>query len=100
MGSQQDGFSVPWKGAETIQVEVKRLDEMIGPSEEVLLLNIDAQGYDKDVLYGADALLKSHRIAVVLAEFAVGLIGKEQRRRGNVSLHGREGLSLFSLRQG
>ena len=93
-GSEQDGFAVPWSNdtsqAKTIRVPVRRLDDFVTPLESVLLLKVDAQGYDLAVLRGAEALLRERRVAVVVAELPVQLMPEKER----------SALALFSYMHG
>ena len=93
-GSEQDGFAVPWSKnasqAKTIQVPVRRLDDFVAPLENVLLLKVDAQGFDLGVLRGAAALLRARRVAVVVAELPVQLMPEKERTA----------LALFDLMHG
>lgn len=79
-GSAQDAFAVPWEGSDTVNVRVERLDDVLDrefPGEDppnIFLLKIDAQGFDFDVLRGAERLLAEQRVRVIQAEFAVGLM--------------------------
>jgi FkbM family methyltransferase len=61
----------PWTTpAGTLEVEVRRLDEMVHSLnlERVDLLKIDTQGFDLEVLRGAGELLQSGTIRAVLIE--------------------------------
>ena len=76
-GSAQDSFAVPWNtNVQTVDVRVRRLDDVLEELGEsrVLMLKIDAQGFDFDVLRGADKLLSEHRVRIVTFEFAIGLM--------------------------
>jgi len=61
VGSEQDGFFVPWKGGRSVDVKVDTIDKMVG-DREVLFMKIDAQGHDPMVLRGAERLLREHRV--------------------------------------
>lgn len=79
-GSAQDSFAVPWQtDVQTVDVRVRRLDDVLEELGErfVLMLKIDAQGFDYDVLQGAEKLLTEHRVRVVAFEFAVGLMPRK-----------------------
>jgi FkbM family methyltransferase len=51
-----------------VEVEVARLDDVLGAREEVAVLKIDAEGADLWVLEGCEALLASRRIRRVFYE--------------------------------
>jgi len=68
-GSEQDGFWVPWEGAEEISVPVDTLDNIIG-MQKVLHIKIDAQGHDAVILEGAKRLLSNRMISTFSFEVA------------------------------
>ena len=79
-GSAQDSFAVPWtKNVRTVNVRVRRLDDVLDELGErnVLMLKIDAQGFDFEVLQGADRLISEHRARIVTFEFAPGLMPRK-----------------------
>ena len=72
LGSAQDGLGKPlWRvdnqTAAIVQVPMRKLDDLVGP-QDVLLLKVDAQGYDYHVLLGASQLLASKRVRRLVAE--------------------------------
>ena len=72
-GSAQDGLGKPlWRvdnhTAAIVQVPMRRLDDLLPPGQEVLLLKVDAQGYDYHVLLGAARLLAAKRVRRLVAE--------------------------------
>ena len=73
LGSAQDGlgkalWKVDNKTAAVVQVPVRTLDGIVPPDMNVLLLKVDAQGYDYHVLLGAERLLAAKRIRRLVAE--------------------------------
>ncbi|KAJ1490159.1 S-adenosyl-L-methionine-dependent methyltransferase [Baffinella frigidus] len=76
MGSEQDGFTVPWKtdNSTTVQVRVEKLDNLVPAGQWVLFMKVDAQGHDFKVLKGAKQLLADHRILVFSTEISPGLM--------------------------
>ena len=68
-GSEQDGFWMPWEGAEEISVPVDTLDNIIG-MQKVLHIKIDAQGHDAVILEGAKRLLSNRMISTFSFEVA------------------------------
>ena len=73
LGSAQDGLGkalwrVDNQTAAVVHVPVRTLDSLVPPDERVLLLKVDAQGYDYHALLGASSLLASKRIRRVIAE--------------------------------
>lgn len=74
-GSAQDGLGAAlWDSsvARVEQVPVRMLDELVPPNESVALLKVDAQGFDFQVLLGAERLLR-RGVGVVIAEVSPGL---------------------------
>eukprot|EP00286_Rhodomonas_abbreviata_P000826 CAMPEP_0181288470 /NCGR_PEP_ID=MMETSP1101-20121128/348_1 /TAXON_ID=46948 /ORGANISM="Rhodomonas abbreviata, Strain Caron Lab Isolate" /LENGTH=323 /DNA_ID=CAMNT_0023392591 /DNA_START=138 /DNA_END=1109 /DNA_ORIENTATION=+ len=81
MGSEQDGFNVPWnkENSTTVNVKVEKLDNVVPPGQYVLFMKVDSQGHDFSVLRGADQLLTEQRILVFSAEISPGLmVGGQQ----------------------
>lgn len=76
IGSEQDGFRVPWntENSTTVDVRVETLDNMVPEGQYVLFAKIDSQGHDFKVLKGADRLLSENRILVFSAEVSPGLM--------------------------
>jgi len=72
-GSQQDMLSKPEGPATRVEVESGRLDSVVGPWQSVLHAKVDAQGHDAEVIFGAEALIASHRLRVLAFEVAPGL---------------------------
>ena len=75
LGSAQDSLGAPlWTldNATTVVVEVpvRRIDDIVPSNHSVLLLKVDAQGYDHHVLLGARQLLTQKRVSVVVAELS------------------------------
>ena len=54
--------------ARTVQVKVRRLDEVVPPDKNVSVLKIDTEGADTWVLYGAEKLLRQKRIQHIFFE--------------------------------
>jgi len=54
--------------ARTIQVKVRRLDEVIPIDQDILVLKIDTEGADTWVLYGAEKILRQKRIKHIFFE--------------------------------
>jgi FkbM family methyltransferase len=52
----------------TISVDVVRLDDVVEPGKEVMLLKIDAEGADTWVLMGCERLLRERRIQLIWFE--------------------------------
>mmetsp|Transcript_26088 Transcript_26088/g.59101 ORF Transcript_26088/g.59101 Transcript_26088/m.59101 type:complete len:332 (-) Transcript_26088:240-1235(-) len=76
MGSEQDGFRVPWshENSTTVNVKVEKLDNVVPRDKFVLFMKVDSQGHDFKVLKGADRLLSEQRVAVFSAEISPGLM--------------------------
>ena len=73
LGSAQDGlgkalWTVDNKTAAIVEVPVRTLDTLVPISETVLLLKVDAQGFDYQVLLGAARLLAEKRVRRLVAE--------------------------------
>jgi FkbM family methyltransferase len=73
LGSAQDGlgkalWNVDNKTAAVVHVPVRTLDAIVPSAQDVLLLKVDAQGYDYQVLLGAQSLLATKRIRRLVAE--------------------------------
>lgn len=54
--------------ARTIQVNVRRLDEVIPVDKDISVLKIDTEGADTWVLYGAEKILRSKRVKHIFFE--------------------------------
>jgi len=54
------------KGDATVEVEVKRLDDLVGPGRKVSVLQLDLEGHETEALRGAGRILSSSRPFVVL----------------------------------
>jgi FkbM family methyltransferase len=54
--------------ADTIEVDVVRLDEYLDPSTSISFLKIDVEGADTWVLQGCDRLLRDHRVSEIWYE--------------------------------
>ncbi|WP_375484357.1 FkbM family methyltransferase [uncultured Jatrophihabitans sp.] len=54
--------------AQTVQNEVRtlRLDDLLGPAEEVSMMKIDVEGHEWSVLEGAKGVIATHRPALVV----------------------------------
>jgi len=76
MGSEQDGFNVPWnrENSTTVMVKTETLDNVVPAGQYVLFLKVDSQGHDYNVLRGAERLLTEQRILVFSAEISPGLM--------------------------
>jgi FkbM family methyltransferase len=73
LGSAQDSVNAAAPAGsrgQVVTVEKRRLDDVVPPGMEVLLVKIDAQGHEPRVLQGASRLLAAHRIKVIAAEWA------------------------------
>ena len=73
LGSAQDGlgkalWSVDNHTAAVVHVPVRKLDDLIPVGQQILLLKVDAQGYDYQVLMGAEQLLRRRQIRRLVAE--------------------------------
>ena len=55
-------------GARTIQVKVRRLDELVPTGQDISVLKIDTEGADTWVLMGAEQLLRQKRIKRIFFE--------------------------------
>lgn len=54
--------------ARTVQVKVRRLDELVPPDKNISVLKIDTEGADTWVLYGAEKILRQKRIQHIFYE--------------------------------
>ncbi|MEO8404427.1 MAG: FkbM family methyltransferase [Chitinophagaceae bacterium] len=54
--------------ANTIQVPVDTLDNILGKEKDPILLKIDVEGFETDVLNGADATLKKNQLKAIIIE--------------------------------
>lgn len=74
---------VPNDGGQAVSVAITTLDEFFAErgSARIDLLKIDVEGFEPDVIRGADGLLRSGRIAAILCEFNDHWLG----RRGTSS---------------
>jgi FkbM family methyltransferase len=61
-------FTKDWDIGDTVEVEVRRLDDVLG-SRPVRLLKIDVEGYEEQVLSGAEQILRSSR-PIIICEIA------------------------------
>jgi FkbM family methyltransferase len=52
----------------TIQVPVDTLDNILGKEKDPILLKIDVEGFETDVLNGADATLKKNQLKAIIIE--------------------------------
>lgn len=73
LGSAQDGlgkalWSLDNRTAAVVHVPVRKLDDLVSNDQDVLLLKVDAQGYDYHVLLGAERLLRTKQIRRLIAE--------------------------------
>jgi FkbM family methyltransferase len=62
-------------------MSIRRLDDLISADTEVQVLKIDVEGFEEDVLNGADKLLSSGRVKYLLTECNLGLIGQERQNQ-------------------
>uniref|UniRef100_A0A7S0YPS8 Methyltransferase FkbM domain-containing protein n=1 Tax=Hemiselmis tepida TaxID=464990 RepID=A0A7S0YPS8_9CRYP len=98
MGSEQDGFTVPWQtdGRNKVDVKVEALDNVVGADETVLFMKVDAQGHDFRVLQGARRLLGEQRVLVLLVEFAPTLMpGGAEEAQAMLEFLGDRGYRCF-----
>lgn len=58
------------KDTDTIEVPVKRLDDVVPVSQnlESILLKVDVEGFETEVIKGADALLKNRLLKAIIIE--------------------------------
>lgn len=55
-------------GGEGIQVKTARLDDLLGPDEEIGVLKIDVEGHELSVFKGAEKAIKEGRIRDIIFE--------------------------------
>ena len=55
-------------------VTVERVDDLVPGSLPIFLFKTDTQGYELDVLAGAENLLRSNQVFLLLVEFSYGLL--------------------------
>jgi FkbM family methyltransferase len=70
-GIRQRKYAIPNPDVEIIEVDVKRLDDIIAEHQTVRLIKIDVEGAELDVLKGATRILKECR-PYVMFEFGLG----------------------------
>jgi FkbM family methyltransferase len=70
-GIRQRKYAIQNPDVEIIEVEVKRLDDLIPVNQAVRLIKIDVEGAELDVLKGATRILKECR-PYVMFEFGLG----------------------------
>lgn len=51
-----------------IEVNVEKLDEIIKPSDQKIIIKIDVEGFESKVIDGAEGLLKNQNLQVILME--------------------------------
>ncbi|MFT6843912.1 MAG: FkbM family methyltransferase [Flavobacteriales bacterium] len=73
-GIKKREYAVENPDIEEIDVELKKLDEVIDPNIKIDLIKIDVEGAEFNVLKGAENLLKAHKPTVV---FECGLGASE-----------------------
>jgi FkbM family methyltransferase len=60
-------------------MSIRRLDDLISADTDVQVLKIDVEGFEEDVLGGADKLLSSGRVKYMLTECNTNIIGQERQ---------------------
>lgn len=60
------------------EISVARLDALV--AEDVQFAKLDVEGFELDVLKGAERLLRDHRVWHVMAEFNGGILGPRRAR--------------------
>lgn len=54
--------------ADTVSIELKRLDSFVGDVEDIRLVKIDVEGHEAQVLRGSEATLRKHRPLVIFEQ--------------------------------
>jgi FkbM family methyltransferase len=67
--NEGDGFLVHSTNLESIEVAVRRLDDIIPFNVPIKLMKLDVEGHETQVLRGARRLLESHSIETLLFEY-------------------------------
>ncbi|WIA15478.1 hypothetical protein OEZ85_002118 [Tetradesmus obliquus] len=72
-----------WSNNHTYEVRgemtVRRLDTLL--AEDVQVMKIDVEGFELEVLQGAQGLLQQHNVWYIMAECNVGIIGRDGQHR-------------------
>lgn len=72
-----------WSNNHTYEVRgemtVRRLDTLL--AEDVQVMKIDVEGFELEVLQGAQGLLQKHNVWYIMAECNVGIIGRDGEQR-------------------
>ena len=68
------GDSNTVRTSSTVQVRVKRVDDVVPRNLDVFLFKTDTQGFELDVLKGAENLLDSRHVFLLVVEFSYGLL--------------------------
>ena len=63
-----DSNTVPTSS--TVQVRVERVDDVVPKNLDIFLFKTDTQGFELDVLKGAENLLTSRRVFLLVVEFS------------------------------
>jgi FkbM family methyltransferase len=80
------------------EVPAVRLDEVIPPTVHVYILKVDAQGFDGVVLAGAEGLLLSGRVSIVIFEWwPTELDSTTVSARDTLALLGKHGFFCFDF---
>uniref|UniRef100_A0A383VEQ7 Methyltransferase FkbM domain-containing protein n=1 Tax=Tetradesmus obliquus TaxID=3088 RepID=A0A383VEQ7_TETOB len=72
-----------WSNNHTYEVRgemtVRRLDTLL--AEDVQVMKIDVEGFELEVLQGAQGLLQKHNVWYIMAECNIGIIGRDGEQR-------------------
>lgn len=60
----------------TIEIQTKRVDDLVDSSQELFLFKTDTQGFEMDVLQGARRVLSGNQVLFLLVEFSYGLLNR------------------------